>query len=62
MVIWHWVQYRILGRCFVCCRLMVAHSPWSLYICERTPLPIEITEESMEHIGTSPVETPGVVA
>jgi hypothetical protein len=39
--------FRVAGRCFVCDRLMVLHTPWALYICERTPLPIQITEEGM---------------
>jgi hypothetical protein len=37
-------RYRLLGRCMVCGRLVVLHSPWALYVCERVPLPIEITE------------------
>jgi hypothetical protein len=28
-------------------RLMVLHTPWALYICERTPLPIRITEQGI---------------
>jgi hypothetical protein len=30
---------------------MVRHSPWALFICERTPLPIEITAKGYERIG-----------
>jgi hypothetical protein len=26
---------------------MVLHTPWALYICERTPLPIRITEQGI---------------
>jgi hypothetical protein len=43
----HGLWFRITGRCFVCDRLMLLHTPWALYICERTPLPIEITEQGM---------------
>jgi hypothetical protein len=39
----HGLWFRITGRCFVCDRLMVLHTPWGLAFCERTPLPIEIT-------------------
>jgi hypothetical protein len=40
-----WPKYRLLGRCFVCGRLVILHSPWALFVCERTPVPIEITEK-----------------
>lgn len=41
--------FRITGRCFVCDRWMALHSPWALYICERTPLVgIEITKNGEE--------------
>jgi hypothetical protein len=42
--LWDYPRYRLVGRCDVCGVLMVGHSPWALYICERTPLPIEITD------------------
>jgi hypothetical protein len=42
-----WPKYRLFGRCFVCGRLVVLHTPWALFVCERTPLPIEITEKGM---------------
>lgn len=44
---WHWPKYRLLGRCWAqgCGRLMILHSPWALYICERTPMAISITPE-----------------
>jgi hypothetical protein len=42
-----WPGYRLFGRCLVCGRPMVLHTPWALYVCERTPLPIEITEAGM---------------
>ena len=45
--------FRIVGRCFVCGRLMVLHSPWARYICERVPLPIEITEQGWELLDES---------
>jgi hypothetical protein len=38
-----WPKYRLLGRCIACGRLVVLHSPWALFVCERTPMPIEIT-------------------
>lgn len=40
-----WPRYRLLSRCWVCGRLMVLHSPWALFVCERTPVPIDITEK-----------------
>jgi hypothetical protein len=48
LIVWHWIKYRILGRCFVCGRLMIVHSPWAKYLCERTPLPIEITDKGRQ--------------
>jgi hypothetical protein len=42
-----WPRYRLFSRCFACGRLMVLHTPWALYVCERTPLPIRITEQGM---------------
>ena len=38
-----WPKYRLFSRCWPCGRLMVLHTPWALYVCERTPLPIKIT-------------------
>lgn len=51
----HGIWFRIFGRCFVCNRLMAWHSPWALYICERTPLPIEITAKGWEQLEASEV-------
>jgi hypothetical protein len=42
-----WPKYRLLSRCWVCGRLMVLHTPWALFVCERVPMPIEITEQGM---------------
>jgi hypothetical protein len=47
------LRYRAFGRCFVCDRLMALHSPWARYICERTPLPIEITDKGWELLAES---------
>jgi hypothetical protein len=47
------LRFRVFGRCFVCDRLMALHSPWALYICERTPLPIEITEKGWNALEES---------
>jgi hypothetical protein len=44
---WAWPHYRLFSRCLVCGRPMVLHTPWALYVCERTSLPIEITEQGM---------------
>jgi hypothetical protein len=44
-----WFTYWF-GRCFICNRLMMLHSPWARYICERTSLPIEITEKGWERL------------
>jgi hypothetical protein len=40
-----WPKYRLFGRCWAqgCGRLMILHSPWALYICERTSMAISIT-------------------
>jgi len=46
-----WPRYRLLGRCLVCGRLVVLHTPWVLYICERTPLPIEITDKGYARLA-----------
>ena len=40
----YWPKYRLLSRCWVCGRLMILHTPWALFVCERVPMPIEITE------------------
>jgi hypothetical protein len=45
IAVWDWPRYRFIGRCWAqgCGRLMILHSPWALYICERTPMAISIT-------------------
>ena len=45
--VWHWPKYRLLGHCWAqgCGRPMILHSPWALYICERTPMGISLTEK-----------------
>jgi hypothetical protein len=45
--LWHWPGYRLFGRCWAmgCGRPMILHSPWALYICERTPMAIALTEQ-----------------
>jgi hypothetical protein len=45
-----WPMYRLFGRCWAqgCGRLIILHSPWALYVCERTPLAIEITDKGRE--------------
>lgn len=48
-----WPRYRLLGRCIPCGRLIVLHTPWALFVCERTPLPIEITDSGMAHLGAA---------
>jgi hypothetical protein len=41
-----WPRYRLLGRCWAqgCGRRMLLHSPWRLFLCERTPLAIALTD------------------
>ena len=46
-----WPGYRLFGRCIACGRLLVLHTPWALFVCERTPLPIEITEQGMARLA-----------
>jgi hypothetical protein len=42
-----WPRYRLFSRCWAmgCGRLMILHSPWAMYICERTPMAIRITPQ-----------------
>jgi hypothetical protein len=51
--IWNWLKYRLFGRCWAeaCGRLIILHSPWALYICERTPMGIVITDKGRERIA-----------
>jgi hypothetical protein len=50
---WHWLlliaQER---RCYICQRLYLVHfiAPWRLYRCNRTPMPIEITERGWAYL------------
>jgi hypothetical protein len=46
-----WPKYRLFSRCWTCGRLMVLHTPWALFVCERTPLPIEITAKGYALLG-----------
>jgi hypothetical protein len=48
--VWDWPRYRLLSRCLACDRLMALHTPWALYICERTPLGIVLTEQGRERV------------
>jgi hypothetical protein len=50
-----WPGYRLIGRCWPCGRLVVLHTPWALFVCERTPLPIEITEQGMARLDEAVV-------
>jgi hypothetical protein len=45
--LWNWPKYRLFGQCWAmgCGRPMILHSPWALYICERTPMGIALTEQ-----------------
>jgi hypothetical protein len=45
--VYDWPSYRLVGRCWAagCGRLMILHSPWRLYACERTPMAIVLNEE-----------------
>jgi hypothetical protein len=51
--VWHWPRYRLFGRCWAegCGRLMTLHTPWALYICERTPMGIVITDKGRDLIA-----------
>jgi hypothetical protein len=48
--LWDYPRYRLFSRCMACGGPMVLHSPWRLYICERTPLAIEITDKGRERV------------
>jgi hypothetical protein len=56
VVIVDWPRYRFFSRCFSCGRLMILHTPWVLYICERTPLPISITPAGMARLVVAEAE------
>jgi hypothetical protein len=48
----------LFGRCWAegCGRLIVLHSPWALYFCERTPMGVVITDNGRERIADLEVE------
>jgi hypothetical protein len=46
-----WPRYRLFSRCWPCGRLMVLHTPWAKFACERTPMPIAISEHGMDLVG-----------
>jgi hypothetical protein len=48
-----WPKYRLFSRCWSCGRLMVLHTPWALFVCERVPMPIEITDKGRELLAES---------
>jgi hypothetical protein len=50
-----WPGYRLFGRCWPCGRLMALHTPWALFVCERTPMPIEITAKGYALLDAEPV-------
>jgi hypothetical protein len=60
--LWCWPGYRLFGRCLACDQWVILHSPWALYICERTPLPIEITEQGRQRLAESVVPESQAVA
>jgi hypothetical protein len=43
-----WPKYRLISRCWPCGRLMALHTPWAKFVCERTPMPITITDAGMD--------------
>jgi hypothetical protein len=46
-----WPKYRFIGRCWAegCGRLMVLHSPWRLFACERTSMAVVLTEKGRQY-------------
>ena len=48
-----WPKYRLFSRCWICGRPMVLHTPWALFVCERVPMPIEITDKGWELLAES---------
>ena len=48
-----WPRYRLFGRCWAqgCGQLIILHSPWRLFICERTPLAIALTDQGRARIA-----------
>jgi hypothetical protein len=55
--VWDWPRYRLVGRCLACNRPMILHSPWALFVCERTPLPIEITDKGRALVDAGAADT-----
>jgi hypothetical protein len=53
-----WPAYRLVGRCWAegCGRLMILHSPWALYICERAPMAIATTEQGEAYYQAVTIE------
>lgn len=55
VALYAWPGYRLFGRCLAqgCGRLMIKHSPWRRFVCERTPIAVEITEKGYEALAES---------
>jgi hypothetical protein len=49
-----WLRLRLTGqRCIVCGGLLVLHTPWRKWRCNRTPLPVQITEQGLAWLAAS---------
>ena len=49
-----WLRYRFTFRCLVCGRLHALHTPWQEYRCNRTPLPIVLTDQGLHRAMDEP--------
>jgi hypothetical protein len=54
-----WPRYRFVGRCWAegCGKLMVLHSPWRMFACERTPMAIVLTDKGRQYEELLAAET-----
>jgi hypothetical protein len=56
--LWDWPSYRFVGRCWAmgCGRLMILHSPWRMFLCERTSMAISLTPEGEAYYQSLVIE------
>ncbi len=49
-----WLSYRFTSRCAVCGMPLVRHTPAREYRCNRTPLPIVLTDQGHRRLVDDP--------
>ncbi len=52
-----WLHYRFILRCLVCGRPHALHTPVQQYRCNRTPLPIELTDQGRHRALDEPASS-----